>query len=1034
MIEYLVKKRKITLLFFSAIAIFGFFSFFQLPKQEIPDLVISQAMVTTAYPGATPETVEQTVTKKVEQKIKEIQGVDTITSTSAEGMSTIMVLLEADVDPKEKWSELRTKVQDAEADLPDDATQPFVNDNLVQTFISSYAVTADSPEKLKELSNLMDSWKDQLRAVPGISDVTLQGIPDQEIRIDLDTQKMQQFNVSWPQITQAIRAENDRMPIGDVDYKERNYQLRINDARSIDGLNKVIITRTEDGFPVYLEHIAKVTLTHGENSYYGYSNGKPAITLNISGETGSDVPTVNNAVIESMNKLEETLPKGFKLDLLYAQNDTIDDMFHDLSKELIIAMVAVIVVCMLGLNMVTSSIVALAIPLSIAVGLLFLPMFDVTLNQMTVIGIIIVLSLLVDDAIVVNDNIERRLSVLKESPLAAAVNGTKEVIISIITATLATISAFLPLMFLPGDMGKFIKPIPLVIIVALLASMVMSLTIVPIFREWNEKRNKYKREKAEKPAGFLGKQIQSLNHLYSGKIMRKVVKRPLRVGLAGLLIGTAAYGLAPFVPVELFPKAEDPQFSINVEMPKGTSLQETDRVVKEIAVWAKKQPGVKEVSSASGGGAPQLFNTMGAGSGSEIGQIAVQGEVGKFDIEKTIADWDKHFEQAYPGISVVTQSMSAGIDVGDPISIRLTGQDMEQLRNLSAQLKNIIAETNGTYDISDSLGTERYSLEFMVNKDAMDQKLVSYTDLSTTLRLISQGMDVSEFDTGNDLIDIRLRLENKEEDPTALFQRLSVTNARGEQIPLAQLAELKPTFSIQQIEHYNLERTITVSADVKEGTTATEAMTEIIPKIEEMNMPDGYNWSVGGEVEQQAESFEDLGLLFLVCIVIIIILITIQFNSLSIPVIILTTVYLAAAGGIIGMFVTRTPIGFMSVIGITALAGIVVRNGIVLIEFMEDARREGMELTEAVLKATEARFRPILLTATAAIFGLLPVALIGDILFRPMAITIISGVIFSTILTLVVVPSLYMVLARFKDKRKQKKLEKQLQRENEMLL
>ena len=249
---------------------------------------------------------------------------------------------------------------------------------------------------------------------------------------------------------------------------------------------------------------------------------------------------------------------------------------------------------------------------------------------------------------------------------------------------------------------------------------------------------------------------------------------------------------------------------------------------------------------------------------------------------------------------------------------------------------------------------------------------------------------------------------------------------------MAQLAELKPTFSVQQIEHYNLERTITVGADVRAGTTATEAMAEIIPKVEKLNMPDGYNWAVGGEVEQQTESFADLGLLFLACIVIIIILITVQFNSLSIPVIILTTVYLAAAGGVIGMFVTRTPIGFMSVIGITALAGIVVRNGIVLIEFMEDARREGMELTEAVLKATEARFRPILLTAAAAIFGLLPVALIGDILFRPMAITIISGVMFSTVLTLLVVPSLYMVLERYKAKRQQKKHDRQLKRENEI--
>lgn len=1034
MIEYLVKKRKITLLFFVAVTILGVLSFFQLPKQEIPDIVISQAIVTTAYPGATPETIEQTVTKKLEQKIKEIQGIDTITSTSAEGVSSITVQLKSGVDPKTKWTELRSKVKDAESDLPEDATQPFVNDDLIKTFISAYVITAKNAEQLKELSNLMTTWKDQLRAVPGISDVSIQGLPEQEIQINLDTQKMQQFNVTWGQISQAIRSENDRMPIGDIDYKERNYQLRISDERSIEGLNKVIITRTPEGFPIYLNDIATVELAHADVTYYGYTNGQSAITLNISGEIGSDVPKLSDAAAAKMKELEKTLPKQFKLELLYSQKDTIEDMFNNLSKELIIAMIAVIIVCMMGLNLVTSSIVALAIPLSVAIGLLFLPMFDVTLNQMTIIGIIIVLSLLVDDAIVVNDNIERRLTVFKESPFEAAVKGTKEVIISIITATLATISAFAPLLILQGDMGAFIRPIPLVITVALLASMVMSLTIVPIFRDWHETRNKHKRQHSDKPSGFLGKQILGMNRFYSRKLMPYVIQSPLKIGILGLAIGTAGYFLTPFVPIELFPLKEEPRFTVEVTMPTGTSLQETNQVVTEIATWAQRQPGVKKVSAASGGGAPKLFNSASMGSGQAAGQIAVIGITGEMDLTKTTAEWERYFEKKYPGLSIVAQVSSSGPGGGSPISIRLTGQDMEQLRNLSAQIKNIIAQANGTYDIGDSMGTERYSLEFEVNREVMDQNLISYRDLTMTLGLITQGLKVTEFDTGDDLIDIRLQLDKAEEDPTSMFQRLSVTNAKGQQIPLAQIAQLKPTFSVQQIAHYNLDRSVTVTADVRDGTTVAEAMTVIMPKLQQMNFPEGYNWEVGGETEQQTESFTDLGKLFIACLFIILILITLQFYSLSIPMIVLTTVYLATAGGIIGMFITQTPIGFMSMMGITALAGIVVRNGIVLIEFMEDAMHEGDMLPEAVLKATEARFRPILLTATAAILGLLPVALIGDILFRPMAVTIISGVIFSTVLTLFVVPSLYMVVSEWKTKRLRKKLDKEQQREHKLFL
>lgn len=1016
MIEYLIKKRKITLLFFSVISIFGIFSFLTLPKQEIPDLDISQAMVMTVYPGATPETIEQTVTKPIEQKIKEMEGVDTITSTSADSVSTIMVTLESGEDIDAKWQELRTKVQDVQGVLPEDAETPVVNDKLVTTFISSYAISAEEPESLKELNKLMITWKDRLRAVPGIADVTINGLPDQEIQVNLDTQKMQQFNIAWPQVISSISAANDRTPIGDINYEERNYQLRVENIQDIDNLNEVIITRTADDSPIYLAQIAEVKLTHVEDSYYGYSNGKPSITFSVSAETGSDIPSVDEVVSDMMKELEPTLPEGFKLHQLYAQKDTVDTMFNDLSKELIIAMIAVIVVCMMGLNLTTSAIVTLAIPLSLAVGLLLLPLFDVTLNQMTVIGVIIVLSLLVDDAIVVNDNIERRRS-LGESPMDAAVKGTKEVIISIITATFATIAAFAPMLFLPGDMGKFIKPIPLVIILSLLASMIMSLTIVPIFREWYETKRKKQPDKEEKPAGLLGKQIQQLNDLYAGKIMNKVVKMPLRVGVLGILIGTGSFGLALFVPVELFPQGEDAYFSIDVEMPTGTSLKETDRVMKDIAKWVEGQSEVDEVTFAAGGSAPQLFTGFPAGSGNEVGQLNVLGKEG-VNIQGTLEKWNNHFEEAYPGISVITSSLSAGIDTGDPISFRITGQDMDTLRNIAQQMKNIIAETKGTTNISDTLGTERYGLEFAVNKEAMDQNLVSYTTLTTTLRLLTQGIGVTDFDTGNDLIGITLYLdEGINEDPMALYQRLSVTNAKGEEIPIAQLAELKPTFSIPKIEHYNLERTITIGADLRDEITATEAMNEILPKIEQMELPSGYNWEIGGEIEQQNETFADLALLFLACIIIIIILITVQFNSFSLPAIILTTVYLAAAGGVVGMFITRTPLGFMSVIGITALAGIVVRNGIVLIEFMEDARRDGDSIEEAVLKGTHARFRPILLTASAAILGLLPVALIGDILFRPMAITIIAGVIFSTVLTLLVVPSLYMVVANRKKKR-----------------
>jgi multidrug efflux pump subunit AcrB len=1030
MIEYVVKKRKITLLFFSLIVFVGIFSFFQLPKQEMPDVVIKQAIVTTIYPGATPEKVEQNVTKKIEQKIKELQGIDKITSTSENGMSTIMITASDDVDAKQKWDEVRKKVQDAEAELPEDAQQPNVNDDLTKAFIQSFAVYANSKEDIYQLNDLMTSWKDQLRTVSSVSDVAIKGLPEQEVRIDADLQKMQHYAISWPQLLQAVQAENERVPIGDIDYNERKYQLIIKETKQIEDINNVIISRTQEGFPIYLTDVGSLKLIGAKEDYLAYYNGKPAISFSISAETGSDVPSVHEDVNKKMDQLKKELPEGVHLVSLYAQKDRVSEMFHDLSVETSIAIGAVLLICTLGLNLITSSVVAMAIPISIASGLLFLPYLGITLNQITIVGLIIVLGILVDDAVVVNDNIERRLSVLGESPSEAAINGTKEVAVSIITATLATIAAFAPLMFLQGDMGAFIKPIPTVITLSMLASMIMSLTIIPIFREWYEKRNPRNLEGYNKPAGLLGKQIETLTRIYSKKLMPKVLKRPLLIGSLGMLVGTLAYGLVPFTPVELFPSDDKPQFTIKVEMPVGTSLQETNRMVNDVAAWVQEQPGVEKVTSASGGTAPQVFSSTGSlpSNGPSVGQIAVIGEKGKLNVAETIEKWDEKFKEMYPGIPIIAELPQSGPPVGKPVSIRIEGQDMDSLRTLSEQIKALIAETNGTYDIQDNLGIERYALEVEINKQAMDQNLVNYTDLSRTLRLISEGINVGEFDTGNESLDIKMYLNNENKDPSVLFQELSVTNAIGEQIPLAQLAQIKPAFSIQEINHYNLMRTLTIEADVK-GRTATEVMTEIESKLAKVNFPEGYTWEAGGETSEQTDTFADLGKLMIVVLFLIILLITMQFNSLSLPFIIMTTVYLAIAGGIIGLFITRTPIGFMTVMGLISLAGVVVRNGIVLIEFIEEARHDGVKMEEAVIKATEARFRPILLTSLTAIVGLLPLATTGDVLFKPMAVVIISGLIFSTILTLFVVPSLYLVLAKYKINRQQKKSNRQLERE-----
>ncbi|MED4911447.1 efflux RND transporter permease subunit [Brevibacillus centrosporus] len=1024
MIEYIVRKRKITLLFFVMIVLVGFLSFIQLPKQESPDIIINMATVTTIYPGASPEKVEQTVTKKLEEKINELQGLNYISSTSSLGVSSIIVETKSGVDPKQKWDELRKKVKDAEADLPADAKQPIINDDLNRTFVQTLAVTADTTEQLYSLRDMMKSWKEQLRTIPNVADVTVEGLPEQEVHIEVDTQKLSQYGLTWAQVMMAVKKENEKIPLGDLTTDKRTYQLKLAETENVDELNQVIISRTSEGYPIYMKDIGTVKMTTESIKSMSYYNGKPSLSVSVNAETGSDVPSLQKRVDEMMVTLEKSLPVWAQTHSIYSQNERVDELFSDLTREMWIAIIAVLLVCTLGLNLITSFVVALAIPISLAVGLLFLPSLGISLNMISIVSLIIVLGILVDDAVVVNDNIERRLSVLGEKPLRAAVNGANEVSISIVTATLATIASFAPLMFLSGNAGQFIRPVPAIISLTMLASMIMSLTIIPIFRQWYEQRRKTSAEGYRKPAGLLGKQLNQLTKWYANKLMPKILRRPLMAGMIGVLIGTAAYGLIPLTPVQLFPNDDRPEFLVNIRVPVGSSIYETDRVVRGVSDWISKQPAIESVASYAGGSAPKMFGgDTAAGSGITVGQLVVRFDEKKVKIEDMIEPWTEEFKKLYPEATILPTQLEAGPPVGKPVVIRIYGEDIETLRSLSAQVKDVVANAQGTYDVQDNFGVERYTLEFVVNKELMEQKLVNYTDLSQTLRLVSEGITVSEFDSGTDLIDIKLFLQKDQEEPALLFQRLSIANARGEQIPLSQLAEVKPTFSTQAIPHRDLSRAVTISSDLKDRT-ATDVMAELAPKLNGISWPEGYRFEVGGETSEQTDIFIDMGKLSILVVFLILILIAMQFYSLTIPVLVMSTVYLAVAGSLIGLFITQTPLGFMTMMGVISLSGIVVRNGIVFIEFIEEARHAGVELKQAVIHAGEARLRPILLTSMTAVAGLMPLAISGDVLFKPLAVTIISGLLFSTMLTLIVVPSFYTVLTQRKMKKLAKKAAK----------
>lgn len=1017
MIEFIVRKKKITILFFIIAAIGGIYGFTTLPRQESPDITSYTAVVTTVLPGGTPEKVEQTVTKKIEEKIKEIQGLKSITSESRDSVSIITVEVNKKQKPKEKWDELRKKVQDAEPDLPEDAKKPKVNDDLSKTFIQTLNITANSLEDLYNIRTDINGWKDQLRTIQGVSDVTIIGLPDKQVKVDLDTQKLYNYGVTWKQVTAAIQGDRDKTPLGNLDNENHRYQLVLSESYNPEDLNNIIVSTSKTGTPIYLKDIGKAYMSTEKVDHYVYHNGKPAVNISINAELGTDVPSAQKRVAEKIETFKKSLPKGVKFESIFSTDERLDEIFTSLLHETISAIASVLIVCSLGLSFNTSLMIALAIPISMSVSLMLAPLFGVTFSQITVFALIVALGILVDDAVVVNDNIDRHITALGESIDEASINGPKEVFTSILTATLATIASFLPIAFLPGNTGEFARPIPVIVCIAMLASMVMALTIIPIFRIWYGKRVG-KKEGFGKPAGLLGKQINVVTNWYANKFMARILDNPLKAVTISTLITLCAYILVAFIPIQLFPKADRAEMLININNQPGSSIQDTRAIVEGVSKWVNSQPNVKLIAAYAGGPTPSMFlTTENIKDSEQSGQIFVKIDKTKIKTSDISDKWNRELKKLYPQAEVVPRELLMGFPVGKPVVIRVYGQDINKLRTMAQQVKSKIKNIDGISNVKDNIGIDNYSYKIEINKPLMDKMLVNYSDVTSTIRLINDGITIDKFDDKNDVSDIVLYANKSKEDPMISFERLSVPNAQGQQIPLKQLAKITPSFSINSISRRNLTRYVEISADV-DGRTADAVMKEVKKSVGTINFPEGFSWEAGGETVESVDIFNDLIKLLLISAVLIVTIIILQFYSFSAPVIVTSTFLLAFGGSIIGLFVTGKQLGFMAILGAIALIGIVARNGIVLIEFIEDERKKGVDLKQAVINAGEARFRPVVLTSMTAIAGLIPMSTTGEILFKPMGIVIIFGLMYSTVLTLVVVPSFYTIVAELKMKLK----------------
>lgn len=1021
MFEWILKRTKIFMVLFVLCIVVGVMVFLQLPQREIPETSINITSVSTVYPGATPDTVERTVTNPIEKNIASVEGINEISSSSAAGFSSIIVSIEDGANIDEVASSIQQQVSDAASSFPDEVIAPSVQEAEGNLPIVSYMLTSDSREAFEDLEPLMQTWDEEVSAIPGVSSTTVKGVQPTEINLTIDSEELGQNGLAVPDVLTAVENEFNSVPLGKQEIEGTIYQLQIESYEEVEEMENVVVGQSPEGEPVTISDVGSVELTPKKKEDLITYEGVPAVSFTAYLDEGQDIPSVDEAVVSKINELEDTLPDSIELVPYYSQANLVNDIFDGLYLSLAIAVLAVIVTSALGLTIGGAIVVAIAVPLSVLIGIIPLPFAEVDLNQISVIGVIIALGILVDDSIVVNDNIQRRFK-LGDKPLAGVITGVKEVWVSIVTSSLAIVFTFLPLVFLSGGNGAFIRALPTVLITTILASTIVALLFVPMMRFSFYKPSK---KKISNAPGLLGKPLNWIADFYADKILVKTAKRPFWTALIGLVITTALFGLVVLTPFEFFPAADREEVTVDVTLPIGTPLEETQSVLEEMESTLKQDEGVAETSIFAGTGLPNLFNSSLETTGDYTGQIVARVDRDNQTAQGLIDEWTDDLRSQYPDAIIFMETIQQGPPAGAPVTVTVTGPELTELISLRDTVMNEI-DALGVDLVLDNIGEEEPTISYVPDRDALNENGLTVQEVSQQIRLITEGIPMASFDDGVTERDMKLLVdpvEQGEEIDLGEIELPAQTQAEGPPslVSLDELVTAEETSQLQRIPHEDGERAITIRAFPGEVEDLEAKVTDIVETVRGDLTDSDYSLTIGGENEAQDDFFSEIIILFTIVIFLVYVLIAFQFNSLSLPLLVLVAVYLAIAGAILGLFVTQTPISFLAVMGMVSLTGIVVRNSVVLIDFIEQGLRDGMKVKDAVIESGRVRIRPILLTAFTSIVALIPVAVSGDALFTPLAITIISGILFSTLLTLVIVPMLYIVFLKFRRRGKELK-------------
>lgn len=1098
--SFSIDNRISVLVLILLITLMGIRAYVSIPKEAQPDITIPNILVITLYPGVSPEDVESLVTRKLEDELSGISDVKEMTSTTTEGYSNIMLEFNSGIDMDEALRKVREKVDLAKPDLPTDVDDPIIQEiNLSEFPIMQVNISGEYG--LEQLKNIAEDLQDQIETIPSVLEVDLSGGIEKEVKVDLNLPKMKYYGLTFSDVVSAIQSENVTIPGGNIDVGTKKFLLRVPGEYSTPKPIEDIVVKAPDDKPIYIRDIGTVSFSPKERETYATLNGSPVVSLSVKKRSGENIIATANAVKKIADGALPNLPPTTSIKITSDQSEEIGSIVNSLENNIISGLFLVIGILLFFLGVRNASFVGVAIPLSMLLSFIIMSALGITMNMVVLFSLILALGMLVDNSIVVVENIYRYLEEGSDT-FEAARKGTGEVAGPIISGTATTLAAFAPLLFWPGIVGEFMSYLPLTLIVTLSSSLFVALVINPVLSALFMKLDQD--DSSDKPRltrkgritltifGGIVVIILLLSDLLtwtmliiSGAILwvlhrfildplarwwqtrglKNIIstyEKHLRWSLdhAGRIIGIAVGVLVlSFVlfsmfnnGVVFFPEDIPPRDAyVQVDAPVGTNVNFTKTVVDRLASRVKDVPNnqdIEDVLTTAGSAISSGFSNP--GTSSHRGTVVINFRdyrLREGSSTKSIEYMRSNFPKGIAGADITVDRPQAGPPTGKPINLEISGKSMDILKRISDRALHIL-ENNQVYSKLEGLETDlpETQPEIRVRVDREQAALygLSTRTIGSTIRNAINGAEASKYRSGKDEYDITVRLAKEFRNDLSTLADLNVMAEKGRQIPLSAVADWQLTEGFGGVKHKDSERVITVSADVRSPYQANAVLSEVQDVLRPYlsDIPTSYTARYTGQQEEQQKAQSFLSGAFLIALFLIGFILISQFNSISKPLIVLTSVIMSISGVLYGLLIFRMPFGIiMTGVGMISLAGVVVNNAIVLIDYINILQtRDEMPLYDALVQAGKVRFRPVILTAVTTTLGLVPLAIGFNLDFleliskpaeffthihqylymggeqaawwSPMAIVVISGLLFATFLTLILVPVMYLVVEK----------------------